>query len=85
MLHEFDNFTDIWGIGHEGSMKRALESLRRVLGVVFVIAGAVYFWDPKSHAIWAEKDYPFDGLRVEMGGDPNDPSDTFNSAQVYKI
>ena len=84
-MHEFDNFQDIWGIGHEGSMKRALESLRRVFGVVAIVAGVVYFWDPKSHAIWAEKDYPFDGLRVEMGGDPADPSDKFNSAQIYKI
>jgi hypothetical protein len=31
----------------------------------------------------AEKEYPFDGLRVELGGDPNDPTDLFNSVFIF--
>jgi NhaP-type Na+/H+ or K+/H+ antiporter len=41
-----------------------------IFGIIAAIFMSVYIWDPSQHMWFAEKDYPFDGLRVELGGDP---------------
>jgi hypothetical protein len=85
ILHDMDNFTDSMGIGPMEDTTNAMEAWKFSASFIAVIVGVVYFWDPEKHLFWAEKDYPFDGLRVELGGDKNDPSDNFNSAHSYKL
>eukprot|EP00842_Homolaphlyctis_polyrhiza_P005645 jgi/Hompol1/6081/HPOL_000612-RA len=85
ILYDHDNFTDEWGIGHNQHYDGPLKQTITVLCILGGLMGLVYLWDPQSHARWAEKDYPFDGLRVMMGGDPNDESDAYMTANTYKI
>jgi hypothetical protein len=53
--------------------------------VIALMGFAVAYWNPEDHLWFAEKDFPYDGLRVELGGDPNDESDDWMKANTYKI
>jgi hypothetical protein len=60
ILHDMDNFTDIWSIGAEQSPTHARRALFRSVGFVLVVCGLVYAWDPAKHALWV--------LFVDVGG-----------------
>ncbi|KAJ1562329.1 Lysophospholipase D gdpd1 [Cladochytrium tenue] len=51
---------------------------------VFTVYGLVTWWDPYKNRLYEERDFPFDGLRVELGSDPANSEDTVLSANVYK-
>jgi NADH-ubiquinone oxidoreductase ASHI subunit (CI-ASHI or NDUFB8) len=51
ILHDFDNFTDVVGIGAEQSPAHGLKLLAQALGFITVVCTAFYIWDPPSHAI----------------------------------
>ncbi|KAJ3212743.1 hypothetical protein HDU82_007124 [Entophlyctis luteolus] len=56
-------------------------------GFLFAMAGlfaAISAWDPEKHLWQAQRDYPFNGLHLELGADPNDLDDTAITARQYK-
>ncbi|KAJ3119865.1 hypothetical protein HK100_000124 [Physocladia obscura] len=58
-----------------------------IVGVLALLAGvfaAVSAWDPLDHLWHAERDYPFNGLHLELGADPNNLDDTQVTARQYK-
>ncbi|KND03546.1 uncharacterized protein SPPG_01023 [Spizellomyces punctatus DAOM BR117] len=85
VLYDHDNFTDMWSIGPEVHWWVPFKHCAKLLGIVALMGACVHWWDPEKHLWFAEKDYPFNGLRVELGGDPNDENDTFHRTNVYKI
>ncbi|KAJ3052503.1 hypothetical protein HK097_006142 [Rhizophlyctis rosea] len=75
--------TDEWSVGPLIHLDTYYESWRKI---AMMLAGMVVFvlWlDPASYAVAVPREYPWDGLRVELGGDPNDPTDTHFSANKY--
>ncbi|KAI8814386.1 hypothetical protein BJ742DRAFT_864919 [Cladochytrium replicatum] len=84
VLYDHANFVDFMSSGPQPHPWRYLVATFHVLGTIGLIGFAVYWWDPYKHRWFAEKDYPFDGLRVELGGDPSDPEDKWMAATVYK-
>jgi hypothetical protein len=66
-----DNFTDVMSIGPMEDPTNALAAWKAMGSFILVICGIVYFWDPEKHLFWAEKDYPFNGLSAELGGEHN--------------
>ncbi|KAH6577156.1 hypothetical protein BASA50_004331 [Batrachochytrium salamandrivorans] len=85
VLYDHDHFTDAWGIGPATDWHMPVTSAVIVLSFVALVTTSIYLWDTESHLWFAEKDYPFNGLRVELGGDPDDESDDWMAAPVYKI
>ncbi|KAI8927551.1 hypothetical protein BC831DRAFT_451853 [Entophlyctis helioformis] len=85
ILYDHDNLTHIWGIGHTVHWWVPVVTSARVFGFLAFLATLVYVWDTEKHLFFAEKDYPYNGLRIELGGDPNDESDNYGAAPVYKI
>ncbi|KAL2912063.1 hypothetical protein HK105_208492 [Polyrhizophydium stewartii] len=85
ILYDHDNFTDAWGFGPTYHWYIPVVTTSRVLGALAFGAGLLYLWNPAERAWIAEKDYPYDGLRVELGGDPNNEEDNWSAAHVYKI
>lgn len=79
ILQDHDQFLDIWSIGPEQDLSTTLNSFRDIIIAIAVLCTCVYVWSPEDHKKWAEKDYPFNGLIAELGGDPE------NAAPVYKI
>ncbi|KAK9723248.1 hypothetical protein K7432_002097 [Basidiobolus ranarum] len=63
---------------------RALAELIAVGSVIVggTLALATYALPDREVAI--PRDYPYDGLRVEMGGDPNDSEDLSRSARKFE-
>ncbi|KAI8820726.1 uncharacterized protein EV422DRAFT_529901 [Fimicolochytrium jonesii] len=85
ILYDHDQFTDIWSIGPEVHWWEPFKHAAQVLAAIAGMGVLVHWWDPAEHLWFAEKDYPYDGLRVELGGDPNDESDITTRANIYKI
>ncbi|KAJ3275155.1 hypothetical protein HDV01_001294 [Terramyces sp. JEL0728] len=85
IVQDNDTITNIWGIGVERSMGAYLKGLAGAAGLLGFVAFGVYLYSPEKHVLWAEKDLPFDGLRLELGGDPKDPEDKFFAANTYKL
>ncbi|KAI8904082.1 hypothetical protein EDD86DRAFT_272046 [Gorgonomyces haynaldii] len=83
VLYDHDNFTDAWGIGAEQNAKFAFKSMGRVALYLAALTALIALWDPSKHAPWAPREYPHDGLRVALGGDPADASDTVHAAHKY--
>ncbi|KAJ3115148.1 hypothetical protein HDU96_001114 [Phlyctochytrium bullatum] len=83
VLHRFDNLTDEWGVGPEVSPWFWVQKSLQVAGVIGLVALGISVWDPESHMPWTPKDFPYNGLRVELGGDPNDPSQG-NATRAFK-
>ena len=82
VLYDHDNFTDYISIGPEIHWKTPLIGLLRAFGLIGLGSGLVVLWNPKSHLWFAEKEYPYDGLRLELGGDPNNDKDNWMSTVV---
>lgn len=55
IVHDMDNFTDIWGIGAEQSTTNAYRVIRTCIGFIAVIAGCVYAWNPSKRTPWVSK------------------------------
>ncbi len=55
--------------------------MMQVFGAIAVMGLGIAWWNPENHRWFAEKDYPFNGLRLELGGDPNDEKDTWASVR----
>ncbi|KAJ3015951.1 hypothetical protein HKX48_004290 [Thoreauomyces humboldtii] len=85
IMYDHDNFTEIFSIGPEVHWWQPAKHSLQFLAVVAGMAACVHWWDVEEHLWFAEKDYPYDGLRVELGGDPNDETDTYTRAALYKI
>ncbi|KAJ3093188.1 hypothetical protein HK102_003596 [Quaeritorhiza haematococci] len=85
ILHDQDNFHDWLSIGPEVSWRVPFSATLQVFGAIAFMGFCISWWDPEKHRWFAEKDYPFDGLRVELGGDPNNPEDNFMAARSYKL
>ncbi|KAI9340655.1 hypothetical protein DFJ73DRAFT_844616 [Zopfochytrium polystomum] len=66
---------------HPGQFVRMyLQLFAAVFGVYTLIA----WWDPEEHLICAKRDYPFNGLRVELGGDALNEADDSMASRRYK-
>lgn len=85
LLHDQDNMTDWLGIGAEPASTPHLITLVKVALGLGLMATLISIWDPASHWEAAERDYPFDGLRVELGGDPKDATDNSLRANIYQV
>ncbi|KAI8920743.1 hypothetical protein DFJ77DRAFT_447200 [Powellomyces hirtus] len=85
ILYDHENFTEIFSIGPEVHWKEPAKHSLQLLAIIAGMGACVHWWDPEKNAWFAEKDYPYNGLRVELGGDPNDENDTYTQANVYKI
>ncbi|KAJ1551695.1 hypothetical protein HK096_004231 [Nowakowskiella sp. JEL0078] len=84
VLNDYANYGDWLSIGHDYHWSVPLQSVLTSFGLIALIGVSVALWDPSKHKFFAEKDYPFDGLRVELGGDPEDAEDKWMAAHVYK-
>ncbi|KAI9095202.1 hypothetical protein DFS34DRAFT_189261 [Phlyctochytrium arcticum] len=82
ILYDHDNFMDQWGIGPEQHWWPTFKIFLQWMAVLGSMGVAVHWaWsDPMKILMMSEKDWPMDGLRVQLGADPNNPDDT--SAQV---
>ncbi|KAJ3103360.1 hypothetical protein HDU97_010198 [Phlyctochytrium planicorne] len=72
VLHRYDNLSDEWGVGAEISPWYPLMKTAQVAAVIAGVTLALAWWDPEAHRWFSHKDFPYDGLRVELGGDPDD-------------
>ncbi|KAJ3177977.1 NADH dehydrogenase 1 beta subcomplex subunit 8 ndufb8 [Gaertneriomyces sp. JEL0708] len=79
IVYDHDNFADQWSIGNEQHWWLPLKHTMQLMGVIAFMGFCVHWFDPSQHLWFAEKDYPFDGLRVELGGDPKNAEDTRNA------
>ena len=80
LIPDQDNFMDWLGIGTEVGWRKPLASLFRVFAAFGLLGTLVYHWDPQSRVLWTPREFPFNGLRTELGGDPNDESDDWMKA-----
>ncbi|KAI8902951.1 hypothetical protein BC833DRAFT_571338 [Globomyces pollinis-pini] len=85
IVNEHYHFTNIWSIGPGESMSMFWVTVRNAAAFIGAISLGILIWSPEKHLFWAEKDYPFDGLRVMLGGDPNDPQDNATAAATYRL
>lgn len=85
ILYDHDQYTDMWSIGPEVHWWEPFKHSVKLLGVIAAMGACVHWWDPEKHLWFAEKDYPFDGLRVELGGDPENVSDTFHRVRLPQL
>ncbi|EGF81675.1 hypothetical protein BATDEDRAFT_34915 [Batrachochytrium dendrobatidis JAM81] len=85
VLYDNDQFTDAWGIGPASDWWQPTVTAAVIFGFIGILVSMAYLWDTDSHLWFAEKDYPFNGLRIELGGDPEDESDNWMAAHVYKV
>ncbi|KAI8847345.1 hypothetical protein BC829DRAFT_247834 [Chytridium lagenaria] len=74
VLHRYDNLTDEWGVGPEVSPWFAIKQTLKVAALIGIVTAGIAWWNPEDNLWFAPKDFPYDGLRVELGGDPDDPS-----------
>ncbi|KAJ3219152.1 hypothetical protein HDU67_002485 [Dinochytrium kinnereticum] len=72
VLHRYDNLTDEWGIGPNVSPWFGLKKSAQAALLIGVVTFGVALWSPEDNLWFAPKDFPYNGLRVELGGDPND-------------
>lgn len=56
------------------SSREALGFLLGGLGCFGLVGLAAYLYDPSSERPFVPKQFPYDGLRVELGGDPKKSS-----------
>ncbi|KAI9205473.1 uncharacterized protein BJ171DRAFT_500578 [Polychytrium aggregatum] len=84
ILHDQDAMTDWLGIGPEPHWGPLAWASVKFLGVIGTFATVIYLWDPSKHMHAAARDYPFDGLRVELGSDPADPNDRVLAARTLQ-
>ncbi|KAJ9059817.1 hypothetical protein DSO57_1037597 [Entomophthora muscae] len=69
-VHEQDEVLNVWAPDvHKYPLKSALFELGVVATIVASIAYVYSFNAPQLQAV--RRSYPFDGLRVELGNDPN--------------
>ncbi|KAL3902080.1 MAG: hypothetical protein SGCHY_000114 [Lobulomycetales sp.] len=80
ILHDHDQFTDWLSHGPVPDWKKPFTGLLGVFGVFALMGLSVAYWDPESRRYWTPREFPYDGLRVELGGDPNDKTDAWMSA-----
>ncbi|KAJ3173135.1 hypothetical protein HDU88_004594 [Geranomyces variabilis] len=85
VLYDHDQYTEVWSIGPEVHWWQPAKHSLQLLAMVFAMGAVVHWWDPAEHRWFAEKDYPYDGLRIELGNDPDNAEDTYTAAAVYKI
>ncbi|KAJ3417445.1 hypothetical protein HDV05_003309 [Chytridiales sp. JEL 0842] len=84
VVHEHHNLLDEWSIGPEVSGWVHFKATMQVFAFIGLMGFGVAVWDPEKNLWAAEKDFPYDGLRVELGADPNDPNDTWVQARQFK-
>ena len=77
IVYDHDNLTDIWGIGPETHWYIPVVATLKTFGFLGFVSLCVYFWDSESRNPFAAKDYPFESLRVELGGDPSNKQDNW--------
>ena len=81
VLYDHDNFSDQWSPGPVEHYGGALLGTAKTFGLIGFLSFLVYLWDPESKLWFAEKEYPFEGLRKELGGDPQDSKDNWMAAK----
>lgn len=79
ILYDHDNFTDYLSIGPEIHWWTPFQGFLRTCGLIALGSVLVILWNPKSHLWFAEKEYPYNGLRLELGGDPKNEEDNWMS------
>ncbi|KAJ3037596.1 hypothetical protein HDV00_001484 [Rhizophlyctis rosea] len=81
--HVDAQYLDEWGPGPQERWEPVLSNALKQLAMVAVMALCVWYYNPADRRYFAEKTLPFDGLRLELGGDPDDPNDRSTAARVY--
>ncbi|KAJ3122359.1 hypothetical protein HK098_002912, partial [Nowakowskiella sp. JEL0407] len=84
LLHDHSNYADWLSIAPEVHWYEPFKLTLTVAAWVVVMGVSISLWDPEKRRPWAFKEYPYDGLRVELGGDPADEEDKWMSGHVYK-
>ncbi|KAJ3128813.1 hypothetical protein HK101_005332 [Irineochytrium annulatum] len=85
VMQDHDHMTDEWTAA--APMMDPWPVFRNMCitwGAIGLVAFTVAWWDPSEHILLAYPDYPYDGLRVELGGDPNNPDDNWMRARRYE-
>jgi len=82
ILYDHDNFTDYISIGPEIHWWLPFQGFLKAVGLIALGSGLVILWDPRSHLWFAEKEYPYEGLRAELGGDPKNEDDNWMSTNA---
>ncbi|RKP01259.1 hypothetical protein CXG81DRAFT_12227 [Caulochytrium protostelioides] len=77
------NLVDVWGPGPTAPLRDVGRAIFIIAGAVLTVTAGIAVWDPAHHRAIAPKDYPFDGLRISMGGDPQNPQDRELVAPTY--
>ncbi|KAJ3286790.1 NADH dehydrogenase 1 beta subcomplex subunit 8 ndufb8 [Borealophlyctis nickersoniae] len=85
ILHPKAHLIDEWSLGPFEDWKEPLKYTLQSFGYMALLCIAVVWWDPEKHWWFVPRDYPFDGLRVELGGDPYDPTDKRYAARTYEL
>ncbi|TPX44723.1 hypothetical protein SeMB42_g04237 [Synchytrium endobioticum] len=81
IMYDHDNYTDFLGIGPEVHWYVPFMGMMKVFGFIALVAFGVAWYDPAANMYFTERDYPYDGLRLELGGDPEDPDDRAQAAR----
>ncbi|KAJ3024941.1 UNVERIFIED_CONTAM: hypothetical protein HDU68_007639 [Siphonaria sp. JEL0065] len=66
---------------HRGPFLKAILVVLATFGGMYT---AIDAWDPSQHLWQAERDYPYNGLHLELGADPENLEDTAVTARQYK-
>ncbi|KAI9344030.1 hypothetical protein BDR26DRAFT_917450 [Obelidium mucronatum] len=72
-----------WSHGPGHAQGPYIKAIAVVLATFFAVYQSIDFWSPEHHLWQAERDYPFNGLHLELGADPNDLGDSGVTAAYH--
>ncbi|TPX32682.1 hypothetical protein SmJEL517_g04185 [Synchytrium microbalum] len=81
IMYDHDNYTDFLGIGPEVHWWVPFMGMMKAFGFIGLVAFGVAWYDPSAHMLFTDRDYPHDGLRVELGGNPEEHDDNWMAAR----
>ncbi|KAJ3287232.1 hypothetical protein HDU79_005855 [Rhizoclosmatium sp. JEL0117] len=73
-----------WSHGPGVNKGPFLQAILVVLASFAALYNVIDAWDPSKHLWQAERDYPYDGLHLELGADPENLEDNAVTARQYK-
>lgn len=85
LLYEHENLTDQMSfVGPTLDPSAFYQGVFQVFLTIGIVYTFIAYYNPEKNLWMAEKDYPFDGLRIELGGDPNNKDDFVHPARRYE-
>ncbi|KAJ3069647.1 hypothetical protein HDU98_007296 [Podochytrium sp. JEL0797] len=84
IVQDMELQTNQWSHGPGVNKGPFLKAILVVLATFGGMYTAIDAWDPSQHLWQAERDYPYNGLHLELGADPENLEDTGVTARQYK-